>query len=126
MSVYFIRPVGMASPVKIGWSCDPERRCFAMSGSSPFPLEVVATADGDMRMELQFHAMFAHLHERREWFRADEALTSTIEAVSEGLFDFSSLPPPQALFVINKRRTGKRRLAGQSAEQMCAPLTEAA
>jgi len=90
--VYFIKPIGMDGPIKIGCSRSPERRHSALENWSPFPLEIVASIEGDFHLERRFHAKFAHLHDRREWFFAGDDLAQTIEAINNGTFDVSSLP----------------------------------
>lgn len=51
MPVYFIRPVGMDGPVKIGGSGVPKNRLNNLMTWSPFPLEVAATDDGGYPLE---------------------------------------------------------------------------
>lgn len=96
-SVYFIRPIGMKGPVKIGCSYSPEDRMGTLMTWSPFPLEVAASLPGDGRLERRVHGKFAHLHSHREWFREGDDLTAFVAAVASGvpiedLIDFS-IPP---------------------------------
>lgn len=107
MSVYFIRPVGMNGPVKIGCSVHPPQRLYAMLAWSPFPLEIAATIDGDHWVERRFHARFIHLHERNEWFSWSPELGSTIEAINSGAFDISELPQVKG----SPCRWGQERIA---------------
>ena len=44
--VYFLRPVGHLTPIKIGCSLRPENRLETFATWSPLRLEVVATAPG--------------------------------------------------------------------------------
>lgn len=90
--VYFIRPAGMAGPVKIGISIMPEVRLAAMLPWCPFPLEIVATLACPRSVELRLHHKFEHLHTHREWFRADPELDAVIESINSGTFDWRSLP----------------------------------
>lgn len=90
--VYFIRPVGMNGPVKIGVSVMPQLRLQAMGPNSPFRLEVVAVIAGGVDLEQRFHAAFAADRSHNEWFRASERLSSTIAAIACGDFDTSVLP----------------------------------
>lgn len=92
MSVYFIKPVGMDGPIKIGSSFSPTSRLGALDNWSPFALELVAEIAGEARLERRFHALFYHLHERREWFRPAPELVRVIEAIKAGSFDISTLP----------------------------------
>lgn len=90
--IYFIRPVGMDGPVKIGCSTLPERRLMEYHAVSPFPLEIVATLKGNIILERRFQQRFAHLRTHHEWFRTDPELTAAIQAIQAGSFDIESLP----------------------------------
>jgi hypothetical protein len=92
--VYFIKPVGMAGPIKIGCSCSPSNRTRSLETWSPFALEVMAEIEGDVLLERQFHAMFLHLHERREWFRPGADLLDVIAQINAGTFSVEVLPDP--------------------------------
>lgn len=83
--VYFIRPVGMDGPVKIGASRIPEQRIETLSSWSPFKLEVVAKVRGDVTLERNIHECFADIHSHKEWFRADPRLTELIEKLAAGV-----------------------------------------
>lgn len=97
--VYFIKPVGMDGPIKIGCSSHPDGRRRNLDTWSPFALEITASIEGDHTLERRFHARFLSSHERREWFRASPELVETIEQINAGQFDISQLPDP--LFVAN-------------------------
>lgn len=92
MSVYFIKPIGMDGPVKIGCSWSPDRRLKTLETWSPFPLEVVAMLDGGLYMERRFHALFVDDHIHHEWFRYTDALGAVIDAIKSGTFSHSVLP----------------------------------
>lgn len=51
--VYFIKPVGLAGPIKIGCSYSPEKRRSALDCWSPFALEIIAQIDGGANLERQ-------------------------------------------------------------------------
>lgn len=91
-SVYFMRPIGMVGPVKIGCSGRPEARLHYYNQISPFELEMAATLPGDQRLEGRFHAMFDHLRTHHEWFRVDAELGRVIAEVRAGHFNLSRLP----------------------------------
>ena len=92
MSVYFIRPIGMAGPVKIGTSRSPDKRLTTLATWSPFPLEIVCSIEGGYRLEQQFHTKFFDLHINREWFRWTPELELTMQSIIAGTFDYASLP----------------------------------
>lgn len=82
--IYFIKPVGMPGPVKIGCSADPPKRLLELSTWSPFPLEIVAMADGDFKIERNVHCCFADTHSHREWFHASDRLTAIMARIANG------------------------------------------
>lgn len=112
--VYFIRPIGMDGPVKIGCSRTPEGRRANIAPWSPFPLEVVAEIEGDFELERRFHAKFVSDHSHSEWFRWSAELQATIDAIRGGSFDTASLPDPVRLNVIGAE---KRRWTPQQKER---------
>lgn len=97
MSVYFIRPVGMDGPVKIGFGHAPKERCGVLETWSPFPLEVAAQIKGGGQLERRFHALFKDQHSHREWFEWSAELEAVIQAVRAGTFDVEALPPPSKI-----------------------------
>jgi hypothetical protein len=90
--VYFIRPIGMKGPIKIGCSFSPTGRKSSLETWSPFPLEVVAEIDGGEQLERRFHQRFIASHKHREWFDWTPELGATIEAIVDGSFDVTTLP----------------------------------
>lgn len=97
--VYFIKPIGMDGPIKIGCSISPDTRRRALATWSPFALEIVAEIDGDFDLERRFHALFAETHQRREWFGWSKRLAAVISAINDGSFDAATLPAP--IFIAN-------------------------
>lgn len=95
--VYFIKPIGLDGPIKIGCSHSPDGRRDTLETWAPFALEVVAEIEGHFDLEQRFHAMFWDSHERREWFSCTPELRQTIERVRAGTFDVASLPAPRRL-----------------------------
>jgi hypothetical protein len=105
-TVYFIRPIGMRGPVKIGCSNSPERRRGALQTWCPFPLEIVAEVRGSLDIERRFHSLFRELHQGHEWFEWAPELQGVMDAVAAGTFDLSSLPAPQSLQRGKTKRSG--------------------
>jgi hypothetical protein len=95
--VYFIKPIDMPGPVKIGCSYSPTARRETLRYWSPFPLEIVAEIEGSQRLERQFHAMFAHTYMSHEWFKWSPELQAVIDEVAGGAFDLATLPDPESL-----------------------------
>ena len=90
--VYFIKPIDMAGPIKIGQSATPGVRLQYLNCWSPFPLEIVAQLEGGRELEERFHAAFVDHHERLEWFAAHPDIIAVIDAINAGNFDIDTLP----------------------------------
>lgn len=108
MTVYFIKPVGMDGPIKVGCSFSPERRRRALDTWSPFALEIIAEIEGDYDLEQRFHALFVETHQRREWFGASKRIAATVAAINDGSFDIATLPAPLNVCRMNNKGKGSR------------------
>lgn len=102
--VYFIRPIGMAGPIKIGHSAEPRARILTLSTWSPFPLEIITTIPGGRDLECNVHDCFANLHSHREWFHAGKDLLLFIEKLKEGV------PVEQAVDLSQRRGSIKAKM----------------
>lgn len=103
-TVYFIRPVGMESPVKVGCSQSPEGRRGSLATWSPFSLEIIAEIDGDHWLERRFHAYFRDTYQRREWFGWSDRMAAVVAAINAGTFDKSILPEPTRIGRLHIKR----------------------
>ncbi len=115
--VYFLRPIGMDGPVKIGCSEWPELRLATLMSWSPFRLEVAARLPGNTDLERRFHARFMADHSHGEWFCPSAALSATISDIQDGVFDLSTLPEPKGIYSGAGRpawTADQRRAAGWS------------
>lgn len=83
--VYFIRPVGMLGPIKIGCADVPSDRLRPLMRWSPFPLEVAAKAPGDLKLEFRVHCCFAHVHSHCEWFLPAADLVEAVHKIASGV-----------------------------------------
>jgi hypothetical protein len=81
LRVYFIKPIGMAGPIKIGCSNLPQRRLEQLSTWSPFPLEVIGSVPGGYKDELYVHACFDAQFLHREWFAHSPELERAISDI---------------------------------------------
>lgn len=95
--VYFMRPVGMEGPVKIGTTTASDRRHAELQRWSPFPLEVTAQIEGGLALERRFHTLFRPIRSHHEWFRPHPQLTRVITLIRAGRLDPNLLPPTRAL-----------------------------
>lgn len=107
-TVYFIKPIGMDGPIKVGCSAHPDGRKTILENWSPFPLEIVARIAGGYDLERRFHAYFARHHQRREWFHSSPLIRKTIAAINAGHFDISILPEPRTISNLVDGRPRKR------------------
>lgn len=82
--IYFMRPVGMAGPIKIGCSTCVHERLESLAVWSPFPLEVIYTEPGGYKLEQKIHQAFADYHSHREWFHPGERLLTSIGKLLSG------------------------------------------
>lgn len=82
--VYFIKPIGMDGPIKIGCSGAPKNRLLSLSYWSPFPLEILATAPGGGNEECLLHRCFSDHHTHHEWFHSSPGLRCLIERIIAG------------------------------------------
>ena len=55
LQVYFVRPVGMRGPIKIGCSKLPENRIKSLMVWSPFELEIAVAIPGNFKLEKAIH-----------------------------------------------------------------------
>jgi hypothetical protein len=102
--VYFIKPVGMPGPIKIGCSLSPDNRRETLETWCPVPLEVVAEIDGGFALERRFHTVFADSYIKHEWFVWTPELADLIEQIKAGAFDVDTLPAPAKLSHFRKPR----------------------
>ncbi len=102
--VYFIKPIGMDGPIKIGCSKSPTGRLSTLETWSPFALELLAEIEGGEKLERRFHAKFIAQRKSREWFEWSQELADTIAAIKAGVFDIETLPAPRRLH--HGHRTG--------------------
>jgi hypothetical protein len=83
--VYFIKPVGLVGPIKIGLSENPQRRIDEFRTWSPFELEIIGTIAGSWADEQFLHECLAADHSHGEWFfPSREVLRAVDEVISSG------------------------------------------
>lgn len=86
--VYFIKPIGLDGPIKIGCSNAPINRLQGLGSWSPFPLEIIGAVTGTLKDENFLHRCFADTHSHHEWFRSSPALRIAIATIlSSGTID---------------------------------------
>ena len=83
--IYFVKPVGLDGPIKIGCSMYPGRRLKAFMDWSPFELEIIVSFPGTRALEANIHDCFAKLQFRGEWFHAAPRLLSAVEKLKAGV-----------------------------------------
>jgi len=81
--VYFIKPVGLDGPIKIGCSRIPADRLITLTLWSPFPLEIIGSTQGSYADERFLHQCFANWHSHAEWFHPASGLREEIARILE-------------------------------------------
>jgi T5orf172 domain len=81
--VYFIRPIGMDGPIKIGCSDTPAKRLATFAPWAPYPLELIGAVPGESNDENFLHRAFANVHSHREWFHSSPELRAAIKTIIE-------------------------------------------
>lgn len=109
--IYFIRPVGMIGPIKIGCSRSAGERLETLAVWSPFPLEIIYTEPGNYQLEQRIHRAFADYHSHREWFHPGERLLKAISKLQAGAVIATAIDFSQDNGAIRKSIAGKPRAA---------------
>lgn len=91
-TVYFIRPVGSYTPIKVGCSDRPEKRRQSIAPQFGKPLEIVAQFAGSIDDEHRIQSLVWGHHRGGEWFDWCPELQTIIDDVQAGTFDIHSLP----------------------------------
>lgn len=90
--IYFIKPIGMRGPIKIGCSRVAYRRLQQLRTWSPLPLELLVEMPGGKVVERQFHDRHADFRSHGEWFHWSPSLQRDIDLIAAGEFDAFVLP----------------------------------
>lgn len=104
--VYFLKPVDMDGPIKIGCSETPKGRLSTYMSWSPLKLEMVASIPGDLALERNLHECFADIHSHGEWFHAHERLTSAIDKIKRGVHVGDAVDLNRRVGKITPKRVG--------------------
>jgi hypothetical protein len=80
-TIYFIKPIGMTGPIKIGLSGNPKKRLNEYRAWSPFVLEMIGTVPGNWDDEQFLHECLADDHSHGEWFRPSQRVRDVVEHV---------------------------------------------
>lgn len=116
--VYFIKPIGLDGPIKIGWAVDPERRLRDMATGSPFPLEIIGVVRGEMSDERALHRHFDAFRYHREWFLYSPALRGHVNRVI-AVGSVHALHDEPALLTSPRNRTASpQKAAGISRDEV--------
>ena len=79
--VYFIKPIGLDGPIKIGHSDFPLNRLSALAAWSPLALEIIGSVPGTLQDEKFLHECFSASYSHREWFHATLPLQQSIKKI---------------------------------------------
>lgn len=106
--IYFMKPVGMDGPIKIGCSNWPSDRLKQIMVWSPVELELLHCFKADRSIERKLHRCFSDLHVRSEWFKADDRLVKFIADLVAGVQLEIAIDLNDDRGPINKGNVGKR------------------
>lgn len=87
--VYFLKPIGMDGPYKVGCSVIPERRLQTHDIWSPFKLELICTVPGTHSDERNVHFALKQWHRHGEWFDTNPVVLAIIDHARR----IGALPP---------------------------------
>lgn len=87
--IYFVEPVDLDGPIKIGFSQQAEARLGALSSASPIALRLIGALHASNDDEQFLHRCFADAHSHGEWFYATDLLRSTIEGILQHGIQFA-------------------------------------
>lgn len=91
--VYFMKPVGMDGPIKVGCSVQPASRLKSVSLWSPFPLELICAVPGEHAEENDLHYLLREYQFNGEWFYPNRLLADIIaHAIEHGRLPEISVP----------------------------------
>lgn len=82
--IYFLRPIGVIGPIKIGFARVTEKRLSYYMSLSPFPLEKIAECEGSIHEERAVHNHFADCLSHAEWFHPIPRLLAAVAAIKAG------------------------------------------
>lgn len=90
------------SPVKIGWSIDPERRLKNFQTGFPYELQILGAIPGVTALEPEIHYLFDDERMRGEWFERSRRVSTLIEEADR---DWPKLEPYQESVYLRLRKS---------------------
>lgn len=88
--VYFVKPIGMPGPIKIGCSAMPRHRLSQLNSWAAFPLEIICRIPGDYDAERRFHARLQADWSHSEWFHPTPDVLAVVESAKLGVIPDTS------------------------------------
>jgi hypothetical protein len=121
--IYFLKPIGLAGPIKVGFTIDVRGRLSQCMKWSPYPLEIIAAypvtgESGRARglcsfIERRFHLRYAGHYLHHEWFETHPLILADIEAINAGTFDVATLPEWGKIYKARQFYPGAHRPAAE-------------
>lgn len=84
-TIYFVKPIGMPGPIKIGSTGNLTDRFASLVGASPIDLELLVTIPGSYELEANIHDCLGRAHIRHEWFAPEPRILALIDALKAGV-----------------------------------------
>jgi hypothetical protein len=106
--IYFIRCNDL---IKIGVAENPWSRLTDLQIGNPARLELMAVAPGEYEKEGDYHRQISYCRQQGEWFRYDELIGATIDAV-KSQYPKLQVRPLNSLYINGKtsKRSRKKKL----------------
>lgn len=104
-TIYIVRAAN--GPVKVGVTCNVERRLRHIRNASPVDIALVCTFPGDRIIERRIHAFLLASHLRCEWFEPTREVEAFIASAVDGTVDVAGLPPPKGISSFVRGRPAK-------------------
>lgn len=83
--IYFMKPVNLNGPIKIGHTVMPDHRLCVLGYWSPFELEFIGLHEGTIGDEWNLHTKFASYRLHNEWFLPSDEMNDCLAKLSGGV-----------------------------------------
>lgn len=80
MSVYFVKPIGDSTMIKVGHTANLDARMAAIAGEFEGGVEVLALCDGGPETERAIHAALSDTRIEGEWFAPSDTMDALISS----------------------------------------------
>jgi hypothetical protein len=111
---------GQAQPIKVGFSSRPEHRRQSYA-QGPYPCQWLGVWSGSLKHEAAFHARFAHLRLKGEWFLPDNQF---VRVVTRNIVNYQKARDRRALSLEKQAREREIKRAERERKRMASQLED--